>query len=70
LPQYIKSERLKSKLPAWLSPVLGSLLQGPFQDGQALLRALAERVVAMPGILLARMEFVGDGHGREHRDAD
>ena len=56
--------------PGRPKPVLRGLLQGSFEDGQALLGALAQRVVPVARILLARMEFVGNRHGRQHGDAD
>jgi len=39
--------------PPSLKPLLGSLLQSPLKNGQALLGAFAESVVAVAGILLA-----------------
>jgi len=56
-----------SKLPEM---ALGGLVKGTFEDGQALLGAFAQGIIAMAVIVLPCMQFIGDRHRGQHGDAD
>jgi hypothetical protein len=49
---------------------LGSLVESFFEDGQALLGAFAQRIIAMAVFVLPRMQFVGNRHRGQDGDAD